>query len=1181
MANGKWQMLNGKWPGRQFYTFALCLLPFAMPFAARPALAFDSIQLKKTIPAPPALKSSALTGVAVDATGRLWITDSLNNQVHLYSAEGEYLQSFGGRGIGAAQFMSPHGIAVSPNGQIYVADSGNQRIQILSPDGKFLQSFGQKGTDPGQFHTPWLVAVSRDNVVLVTEKDGSRVQFFSKDGVFLHTIDVGTPIDGLAVDQAGRLFTAHRKLKLIEQWSSAGQLLRTYTGVEPGMKGFSEPQNLAVSESGLLYVADTDLNQFRELDLSGHTLGVFGRSGNGDGQFRTMEGVAVLNDTLIVCDSKSKKATVFTLSWQNPLPAMAPVPVARLQVNRADGLNLDVDRLAWNPDGTLHTLSASRDEIITYDLSTGTSVQINLKKDLGLKNPAGLATAPSSGSLFVSDTGGDRVVKLDKTGKLLLEFGKSTSMFKSGQGELSKPQGLTCSPQGVLFVADSGNSRFQAFNHQALFQFSGGEKGSGPGQIKNPTGIAWDKDRVYVADAGNKKVVTFNTSGRYIRELGTMGPELLSEPRQVAVDREGNLFVLDVALGRILAYDPQGVYIGGFGSAGKAPGFLNKPKDFALNDNGDLYVAEEGRVQAFRVVLLPPAPTNLSAVAGEGFVTLKWDPVKTLFPARYVVYRSTPLGEVQKVKDSVDTTVTDDTLIANTTYNYTVAAQSVQGALSVPSAPVQASAKPLVSGPRLDIASAQIDDIFSAQYKYYSRVPAGKVVIRNNGAAPVQKLKVSFAIQGYMDYPSETSIAELHSMEEKEVPFLATFNNHILEVTETTPIEAQVKLTYYTGDQATSFDRNLPIKLYSRNSIRWVNKERFASFVTPDDPSIIDFARGIDVPFSEAHKGAPLPTPMITAWSVFSGLGTYGISYLPRPNNPYDRVSLDSTTVDTLQFARETLARKSGDCADVVALLASALESLTVTTCALDAPGHLFLMFDTGETNKDALGFPDSMVVLYAGSYWIPVEATMLGSSFLEAWKHGAEEYHRYSAAGQLHPIDMHLAWRTYEPVTLTEAAASATPPTRQTIEDKFLDDWKALVDLKWQTVATEAKHASTADPSSGKPWLRLGFLAVDFHRFDDAKDYFMKARQDPATAAAAYNNLGNLAYIKGDMDTALSDYTQAREKDPTDPEISLNIVRVNLKQGHAQKASEEYEKAMALDKSLKEQYPDVSALTP
>src|SRR4029077_443990 len=137
--------------------------------------------------------------------------------------------------------------------------------------------------------------------------------------------------------------------------------------------------------------------------------------------------------------------------------------------------------------------------------------------------------------------------------------------------------------------------------------------------------------------------------------------------------------------------------------------------------------------------------------------------------------------------------------------------------------------------------------------------------------------------------------------------------------------------------------------------------------------------------------------PFVNAWSVFRGLGTYGISYQARPNNPYDRVSLDSSTVDTLQFARETLARKRGDCADVVALLSSALESLTVTTCALDAPGHLFLMFDTGETNKDALGFPDHLIVPYAGSYWIPLEATQLGSSFMEAWKQGAEEYRRWA----------------------------------------------------------------------------------------------------------------------------------------------------------------------------------------
>ena len=132
-----------------------------------------------------------------------------------------------------------------------------------------------------------------------------------------------------------------------------------------------------------------------------------------------------------------------------------------------------------------------------------------------------------------------------------------------------------------------------------------------------------------------------------------------------------------------------------------------------------------------------------------------------------------------------------------------------------------------------------------------------------NPAREIQKLKVLFAIQGYMDYPSEVSIPELHTMEQKEVPLFATFNNRILEVTETTPIQAQVRLMYYSGDQLLSFERNLPFKLFSRNTIRWDNKVRFASFVTPNDPPVIDFARGAAVPFAQAHRGAPLPDSIL------------------------------------------------------------------------------------------------------------------------------------------------------------------------------------------------------------------------------------------------------------------------------------------------------------------------------
>lgn len=1149
------------------------LLPFLL--SSPLAWGFDSVQFKKAITAPAGLKAFSPVAVAVDPAGRFWVCDAANHQIHGYSAEGNWAQTVGRRGPAPGEFQNPRGVAVDADGNLYVADSGNARVQVFSPEGQRIGVFGERGSQPGQFRAPWHIAVSRDGVVAVADKDASRVQLFSKDGVFysaFDTTDSAGPIDGLAVSAAGHIYTAHAKTKEIDQWTPAGQTLRSFNGVEPGVKPFMKPKALAANASGLLYVADAGAGHLRELDSKGHTLGTFGRPGSGEGRFRAIEGLAVASETLYVCDSKNRRVSLLALARQTSLPALAPAAAARLQVSRGPGLAADADRLAWNPDGSLHALSIARNEVVTYDLTRNATSQIDLKKDLAVKNPSGLATAPSSGALFISDRGAGRVIKIDKEGRLLKEFGK---------GEIANPQGLACSTQGILFVANAGHGRLDAFNHQGLFQFSGGEKGSERGQLKTPVSVAWDNDRLYVSDAGNRKVVVFNASGRFLHELGLTGPEALVDPRQVAVDREGNLFVLDAARGRLLAYDPQGVYLGGFGGLGKGGGFLNRPRAFAINENGELSVAEEGRIQVFRVRLLPPAPEGLSAVSGEGYVSLKWDPVKTRFPARYIVYRSTPLGEVQKLKETVETHATDDALTANTTYTYLIAAQSVHGATSVPCAPVSVSAQALSSGPRLEITATQIDDVFSAHYKYYSRVPVGSATLRNNGLPPVQKIKVSFAIQGYMDYPSETPIAGLRSTEEKQIPLLATFNNRILEVTETTPIQAQIKVSYYHGDQELSISRNWPFTLYSRNSIRWNQKESFASFVTPNDPPVIDFARAVAIPFAEAHQGAPVPDSIRTAWSVFEGLGAYGISYAARPNNPYDRVSLDSSTVDSLQFARETLTRKSGDCADVVALLASALESLTVTTCALDAPGHLFLMFDTGETRKEALGFPEGWLVPYAGTYWVPLEATRLGAPFLEAWKQGAEAYRRWAQQGKVAPIDIHLAWRTFEPATLPESVPGLKAPAREAIEAKFLADWKSLVDLRWQTSLAAAKQAAAEAPNAGEPWLRLGFLAAEFRRYAEAKQYFSKARADAATTAAAYNNLGNLAFLQGDLEGAIRLYQQALEKEAGDAPISINLARVYLKAGHPKKAVAAFEKAVSLDPGLREQYPDVSVLAP
>lgn len=71
-------------------------------------------------------------GLAVDAAGRLWVSDVHLDAVSLYTDRGQLLMSLG-RGADAGQFSFPAGIAAHPGGRVAVVDALNQRVQIFSP----------------------------------------------------------------------------------------------------------------------------------------------------------------------------------------------------------------------------------------------------------------------------------------------------------------------------------------------------------------------------------------------------------------------------------------------------------------------------------------------------------------------------------------------------------------------------------------------------------------------------------------------------------------------------------------------------------------------------------------------------------------------------------------------------------------------------------------------------------------------------------------------------------------------------------------------------------------------------------------------------------------------------------------------------------------------------------------
>ncbi len=151
------------------------------------------------------------------SSGSVFITDTFNHRIQIFTGDGEYVASFGSEGSGDGQFNEPEGIATDLMGNIYVADKGNHRIQVFDSEGNFLGKFGEQGSDTGQFENPEDVSVDADGSIYVADTGNNRIQRFVPqhkvmvgfDIVPEQDISAGTPstVTVSAVDQNGDVFT--------------------------------------------------------------------------------------------------------------------------------------------------------------------------------------------------------------------------------------------------------------------------------------------------------------------------------------------------------------------------------------------------------------------------------------------------------------------------------------------------------------------------------------------------------------------------------------------------------------------------------------------------------------------------------------------------------------------------------------------------------------------------------------------------------------------------------------------------------------------------------------------------------------------------------------------------------------------------------------------------------------
>lgn len=110
--------------------------------------------------------------------GRIFVPGGESHQVHVYSAEGVLVQSFGRFGTGPGGLVFPVGVALGPNESILVLDRMRHKILIFDSAYEYVTEVGRAGIYAGQFYHPLSIAATDDGRVYVSQGFQSRVQIF-------------------------------------------------------------------------------------------------------------------------------------------------------------------------------------------------------------------------------------------------------------------------------------------------------------------------------------------------------------------------------------------------------------------------------------------------------------------------------------------------------------------------------------------------------------------------------------------------------------------------------------------------------------------------------------------------------------------------------------------------------------------------------------------------------------------------------------------------------------------------------------------------------------------------------------------------------------------------------------------------------------------------------------------